>query len=50
MRTEALSVRFKFQNIEVDSVDPRPVARGNGTASYAQAVSGYVAQLALFEY
>jgi iron complex outermembrane receptor protein len=47
--TDALSVRFKFQNMEVDSVYPQPVAGSNGTPSYAQTVDGYVAQLALFE-
>jgi iron complex outermembrane receptor protein len=47
--TDALSVRFKYQNMEVDSIYPQPVAGSNGTPSYAQIADGYVAQLALFE-
>jgi outer membrane receptor protein involved in Fe transport len=49
MPTDALSVRFKYQNMEVDSIYPQPVAGTNGTPSYAQIADGYVAQLALFE-
>ena len=47
--TDDLSVRFKYQNMEVDSVYPQPVAGSNGTPSYAQSADAYVAQLAFFE-
>ena len=49
MPTDALSVRFKYQNMEVDSIYPQPVAGTNGTPSYAQIADAYVAELALYE-
>ena len=47
--SDELSVKFKYQNMEVDSVYPQPVAGSNGTPSYAQSADAYVAQLAFFE-
>jgi iron complex outermembrane receptor protein len=49
MPSDALSVRFKYQNMEVDSIYPQPVAGTNGTPSYAQIADAYVAELALYE-
>jgi len=47
--SDELSVRFKYQNSETDSVYPQAVAGSNGTPSYEQVVNGYVSQIALFE-
>ena len=47
--TDNLSIKFKYQNMESDSVYPQPVAGSNGTPSYAQTADAYVAQLALYE-
>ena len=45
--SDELVVRFKYQNMETDSIYPQPVAGSNGTPSYAQIADGYVAELAL---
>ena len=47
--SDELSVRYKYQQMEVDSIYPQPLAGSNGTPSYEQVVEGYVAQLALAE-
>ncbi len=47
--SDNLSVRYKYQNMEVDSVYPQPVAGSNGTPSFAQMVDAYVANVALAE-
>ena len=47
--SDELSVRFKYQNSETDSIYPQPVAGSNGTPSYEQVVNGYISQIALFE-
>ena len=47
--SDDLSVRYKYQQMEVDTIYPQPVAGSNGTPSYEQMVEGYVAQLALAE-
>ncbi|MDB9813356.1 TonB-dependent receptor [Gammaproteobacteria bacterium] len=47
--SDELSVRFKYQNMETDSIYPQPVAGSNGTPSYEQVVNGYVAGIALYE-
>ena len=47
--SDELSVRYKYQQMEVDSIYPQPVAGSNGTPSYEQVVEGFVAQLALAE-
>ena len=41
--SDNLSVKYKYQNMEVDSVYPQPVAGSNGTPSFAQMVDAYVA-------
>ena len=47
--SDELSVKYKFQRMEVDSIYPQPVAGSNGTPTYEQIVDGYVAQIALAE-
>ena len=47
--SDNLSVKYKYQNMEVDSVYPQPVAGSNGTPSFAQMVDAYVANVALAE-
>ncbi len=47
--TDNLSVRFKYQNMETDSIYPQPVAGSNGTPSYEQTVNGYIAGIAFYE-
>ena len=47
--SDALSVRFKYQNTENDQIYPQPVAGSNGTPSFAQVVDGYVSNVALAE-
>ena len=47
--SDNLSVRYKYQNMEVDSIYPQPVAGSNGTPSFAQMVDAYVANVALAE-
>ena len=47
--SDNLSVKYKYQNMEVDSIYPQPVAGSNGTPSFAQMVDAYVANVALAE-
>ena len=47
--TDDLSVRFKYQNMESDSIYPQPVAGSNGTPSYADAINGWIAGIAYYE-
>ena len=47
--SDELSVRYKYQQMEVESIYPQPVAGSNGTPSDEQVVEGFVAQLALAE-
>jgi iron complex outermembrane receptor protein len=47
--SDNLSVRYKYQNMETDSIYPQPVAGSNGTPSYEQIVDAYVANVALAE-
>ena len=47
--SDDLSVRYKYQQMEVDTIYPQPVAGSMGTPSYEQMVDGYVAQIALAE-
>ena len=47
--SDNLSVKYKYQNMEVDSIYPQPVAGSNGTPSFAQVVDAYVANVALAE-
>ena len=41
--SDELSVRYKFQSMEVDSIYPQPVAGSNGFPSYEQMADGFAA-------
>jgi iron complex outermembrane recepter protein len=47
--SDDLSVRFKYQNMETDSIYPQPVAGSNGSPSFADAINGWIGGIAFFE-
>jgi iron complex outermembrane receptor protein len=47
--SDEFSLKYKYQNMETDSIFPQPLAGSNGTPSYAQMVDGYVSGIAMAE-
>ena len=43
--SDELSVRYKYQQMEVDSIYPQPVAGSNGFPSYEQVADGFVGDM-----
>ena len=47
--SDDLSVRFKYQNMETDSIYPQPVAGSNGSPSFADAINSWIGGIAYVE-
>ena len=47
--SDDLSVRFKYQNMETDSIYPQPVAGSNGSPSFADAINSWIGGIAFAE-
>ena len=47
--SDDLSVRFKYQNMETDSIYPQPVAGSNGSPSFADAINGWIGGIEYYE-
>ena len=47
--SDDLSVRFKYQNMETDSIYPQPVAGSNGSPSFADAINSWIGGIAYAE-
>ena len=47
--SDDLSVRFKYQNMETDSIYPQPVAGSNGSPSFADAINDWIGGIAFAE-
>ena len=47
--SDELSVRYKYQNSEIDSIYPQAVAGSEGAVTFAQRVNGYLQGIAMAE-